>query len=60
MTAGEDTYKVKRVWYLISEGYRLHITLPRCVIMMEDTANLSLMEESETVPDVLKFAYKEK
>lgn len=34
------------VWYLISEGYRLVITLPRCVIMMEDTANLSLMDES--------------
>lgn len=28
--------------------------------MMEDTAHLSLMEQSETVPDVVKFAYKEK
>lgn len=51
--------KMTEAWYLISEGYKLLITLPRCVIMMEDTVNSGLMDESEPVLDVLNSAIKQ-
>lgn len=51
--------KMTEAWYLISEGYKLLITLPRCVIMMEDTVNSGLMDESAPVLSVLNSAIKQ-
>lgn len=51
--------KMTEAWYLISEGYKSLITLPRCVIMMEDTVSLDLMDESAPLLDVLNSAIKQ-
>lgn len=51
--------QMTEAWYLISEGYKLLITLPRCVIMMEDTVSLVLMDESASLLNVLNSAIKQ-
>lgn len=51
--------QMTEAWYLISEGYKLLITLPRCVIMMEDTVSLVLMDESAPLLNVLNSAIKQ-
>lgn len=51
--------QMTEAWYLISEGYKLLITLPRCVIMMEDTVSSQLMDESAPLLNVLNSAIKQ-
>lgn len=51
--------QMTEAWYLISEGYKLLITLPRCAIMMEATVSLELMDESASLLNVLNSAIKQ-